>query len=77
MSYGWCLLNYVTQSLDVEFAGLNTVAKLIGCTMAELKQALSTRKMRVGNDTIVQKLTQPQVICFAGKLKPEVAMVFW
>jgi len=42
--------------------GLNTVAKLIGCTMAELKQALSTRKMRVGNDTIVQKLTQPQAV---------------
>ncbi|KAG5521654.1 hypothetical protein RHGRI_034024 [Rhododendron griersonianum] len=42
--------------------GLTTVAKLIGCTMVELKQALSTRKMRIGNDTIIQKLTQSQAI---------------
>lgn len=40
--------------------GLITVAKLIGCDIGELKLALSTRKMRVGNDTIVQKLTLSQ-----------------
>ncbi|CAK7337854.1 unnamed protein product [Dovyalis caffra] len=42
--------------------GLTTVAKLIGCNVGELKLALSTRKMRVGNDTIVQKLTLSQAI---------------
>jgi hypothetical protein len=42
-------------------SGLTTVAKLIGCNVGELKLALSTRKMRVGNDTIVQKLTLSQV----------------
>ncbi|KAK9188413.1 hypothetical protein WN944_019816 [Citrus x changshan-huyou] len=40
--------------------GLITVAKLIGCDIGELKLALSTRKMRVGNDTIVQNLTLSQ-----------------
>ncbi|XP_052204413.1 myosin-1 [Diospyros lotus] len=42
--------------------GLITVAKLIGCTDVELKQALSTHKMRVGNDNIIQKLTLSQAI---------------
>ncbi|RQO90277.1 hypothetical protein POPTR_005G089200v4 [Populus trichocarpa] len=42
--------------------GLTTVAKLIGCNVGELKLALSTRKMRVGNDTIVQKLSLSQAI---------------
>ncbi|KAJ4710499.1 myosin 1 [Melia azedarach] len=42
--------------------GLITVAKLIGCDIEELKLALSTRKMRVGNDNIVQKLTLSQAI---------------
>ncbi|KAJ6737067.1 P-LOOP NUCLEOSIDE TRIPHOSPHATE HYDROLASE SUPERFAMILY PROTEIN [Salix viminalis] len=42
--------------------GLITVAKLIGCNVGELKLALSTRKMRVGNDTIVQKLSLSQAI---------------
>ncbi|KAL5825982.1 hypothetical protein ACOSQ3_017817 [Xanthoceras sorbifolium] len=41
---------------------LITVAKLIGCNIEELKLALSTRKMRVGNDNIVQKLTLTQAI---------------
>ncbi|VVA98280.1 unnamed protein product [Arabis nemorensis] len=41
---------------------LSTVAKLIGCNINELKLTLSKRKMRVGNDTIVQKLTLPQAI---------------
>ena len=45
----------------VLLSGLYNVAKLIGCDAGELKLALSTRKMRVGNDTIVQKLTQSQV----------------
>lgn len=43
--------------------GAQTVAKLIGCTLSELKLALSTRKMKVGNDNIVQKLTLSQVCC--------------
>ncbi|KAF9678742.1 hypothetical protein SADUNF_Sadunf07G0067300 [Salix dunnii] len=42
--------------------GLTTVAKLIGCNVGDLKLALSTRKMRVGNDTIVQRLTLSQAI---------------
>ncbi|KAL7001573.1 Myosin-1, partial [Sarracenia purpurea var. burkii] len=51
--------NHVEPAAD---EGLTTVAKLIGCTVAELNIALSTRKMRVGNDTIVQKLTLSQAI---------------
>ena len=43
------------------FSGLSTVAKLIGCNINELKLSLSKRNMRVGKDTIVQKLTLPQV----------------
>lgn len=39
-----------------------TVAKLIGCNIGDLKLALSTRKMRVRNDNIVQKLTLSQAI---------------
>lgn len=42
--------------------GLNSVVKLIGCDVVELKLALSTRKMRVGNDIIVQELTLSQAI---------------
>ncbi|KAF3606210.1 hypothetical protein DY000_02049761 [Brassica cretica] len=41
---------------------LLTVAKLIGCNINELKLSLSKRNMRVGKDTIVQKLTLPQAI---------------
>ncbi|XP_017971224.1 PREDICTED: myosin-1 isoform X1 [Theobroma cacao] len=41
---------------------LINVAKLIGCDNAELNLALSIRKMRVGNDNIVQKLTLSQAI---------------
>ncbi|KAA0034077.1 myosin-1-like [Cucumis melo var. makuwa] len=37
----------------VEDEGLQTVAKLIECEIEELKLALSTRKMRVGNDSII------------------------
>ncbi|PSR90951.1 Myosin-1 like [Actinidia chinensis var. chinensis] len=51
--------NHVEPMVD---EGLTTVAKLIGCTVADLKLALSTRKMRVGNDSIVQKLTLSQAI---------------
>ncbi|CAA6655729.1 unnamed protein product [Spirodela intermedia] len=40
----------------------NTVAQLVGCDIDELKLALSTRKMRVGNDIIIQKLTVSQAI---------------
>ncbi|GLT25947.1 hypothetical protein SLA2020_010450 [Shorea laevis] len=46
----------------VEDESLVTVAKLIGCSTGELKLALSMRKMRVGNDNIVQKLTHSQAI---------------
>ncbi|XP_073310326.1 myosin-1-like [Primulina huaijiensis] len=42
--------------------GLINVAALTKCELEELKLALSTRKMRVGNDTIVQKLTLAQAI---------------
>ncbi|KAM7487926.1 hypothetical protein LguiB_025410 [Lonicera macranthoides] len=42
--------------------GLTSVAKLIGCNVEELKLALSSRKLRVGNDTIVQKLILSQAI---------------
>ncbi|KAK4423286.1 Myosin-1 [Sesamum alatum] len=51
--------NHVEPMVD---EGLTTVATLIGCNVDELKLALSTRKMRVGNDTIVQKLTLAQAI---------------
>nr|DAD32793.1 TPA_asm: hypothetical protein HUJ06_011644 [Nelumbo nucifera] len=51
--------NHVEAVVD---EGLNVVAKLIGCNVGELKLALSTRKMRVGNDNIVQKLTLSQAI---------------
>ncbi|XP_057961976.1 myosin-1 [Malania oleifera] len=44
----------------VEDEGLISVAELIRCNVEELKLALSTRKMRVGNDNIVQKLTLSQ-----------------
>ncbi|CAJ1933000.1 unnamed protein product [Sphenostylis stenocarpa] len=46
----------------VENEGLSHVAKLIGCDIEDLKLTLSTRKMRVGNDNIVQKLTLSQAI---------------
>ncbi|BAT98708.1 hypothetical protein VIGAN_10002800 [Vigna angularis var. angularis] len=46
----------------VEDEGLFHVAKLIGCDIEDLKLTLSTRKMKVGNDNIVQKLTLSQAI---------------
>ncbi|XP_058090260.1 myosin-1-like isoform X2 [Magnolia sinica] len=46
----------------VEDEAANNVARLIGCDVRELKLALSIRKMRVGNDNIVQKLTLSQAI---------------
>lgn len=42
--------------------GLVTVAKLIGCNVADLKLALSTRNMKVRNENIVQRLTLSQAI---------------
>ncbi|WOK98887.1 myosin-1-like [Canna indica] len=51
--------NHVEVATD---EGAQTVAKLIGCTLSELKSALSTRKMKVGNDNIIQKLTLSQAI---------------
>ncbi|KMZ72549.1 Myosin-1 [Zostera marina] len=41
---------------------VHTVAKLIGCDAVDLKLALETRKMKVGNDHIIQKLTLSQAI---------------
>ncbi|KAJ1400149.1 P-loop containing nucleoside triphosphate hydrolase [Sesbania bispinosa] len=46
----------------VEDEGLFSAAKLIGCDIEDLKLTLSTRKMKVGNDIIVQKLTLSQAI---------------
>lgn len=57
--------------LYVQFSGLINAATLIGCNVKELKLALSTRKMRVGNDNIVQKLTLSQV-----RKSPQGAIVF-
>lgn len=51
----------ISFKLHYQFSGLTNVAKLIGCDVGDLKQALSTRKMRVGNDNIIQKLTLSQV----------------
>ncbi|GAU18088.1 hypothetical protein TSUD_51990 [Trifolium subterraneum] len=44
----------------VEDEGLFSTAKLIGCDVEDLKLTLSTRKMKVRNDIIVQKLTLSQ-----------------
>ncbi|KAA3462498.1 myosin-1-like isoform X2 [Gossypium australe] len=41
---------------------LINVAQLIGCETVDLNLALSTRKMRVGHDNIIQKLTLSQAI---------------
>jgi myosin-5 len=43
------------------FIGLATVAKLLGCTANQLVTAMSTRKIRAGNDSIIKKLTLTQV----------------
>ncbi|XP_039040318.1 myosin-1-like [Hibiscus syriacus] len=51
--------NHVAAAED---ESLINVAKLIGCDIADLSLTLSTRKMRVGNDHIVQKLTLSQAI---------------
>ncbi|CAN6219239.1 unnamed protein product [Urochloa humidicola] len=42
--------------------GLATAAKLLGCTANQLVTAMSTRKIRAGNDSIVKKLTLTQAI---------------
>ncbi|KAG4908762.1 hypothetical protein JHK87_054878 [Glycine soja] len=52
----------VMEALDVVHISLFHVAKLIGCSIEDLKLTLSTRKMKVGNDNIVQKLTLSQAI---------------
>ncbi|CAN6463362.1 unnamed protein product [Victoria cruziana] len=46
----------------IEDEVVHNVAELIGCNILDLTTALSTRKMRVGNDNIIQKLTLPQAI---------------
>ncbi|XP_006841789.2 myosin-1 [Amborella trichopoda] len=42
--------------------GINNAATLMGCSAEDLKLVLSTRKIRAGNDNIVQKLTLSQAI---------------
>ncbi|KAF6153348.1 hypothetical protein GIB67_003538 [Kingdonia uniflora] len=51
--------NHVEAVVD---EGLNNVAKLMGCNVGDLKLTLSTRKMKVRNDSIIQKLTLSQAI---------------
>ncbi|CAN0909026.1 VIII-1 [Linum grandiflorum] len=46
----------------LEDESLVIVAELIGCKLEDLKLALSTRKMKVRNDTIIQKLTLSQAM---------------
>ncbi|XP_068668431.1 myosin-1-like [Aristolochia californica] len=46
----------------VEDEGLTNAAKLLGCNVCDLMVALSTHKIRAGNDDIVQKLTLPQAV---------------
>lgn len=61
LSFSWLSFVLPYWRVQLSFSGLFTVAELIGCGVEELKVALSTRKMRVGNDTIVQKLKLSQV----------------
>lgn len=46
----------------VEDEAVQTVSKLLGCDIQDLKLALSTRKMIVRKDNIIQKLTLSQAI---------------
>lgn len=58
---------HLKVNLFLTSKGLLHVAKLIGCDVEDLKLTLSTRKMKVGNDNIVQKLTLPQVKYYCVK----------
>ncbi|XP_024991696.1 myosin-1-like [Cynara cardunculus var. scolymus] len=51
--------NHVEPVID---EALLTVAKLLGCGAEQLQLALSTRKMTVGREKIIQKLTLAQAI---------------
>ncbi|KAG9452756.1 hypothetical protein H6P81_005660 [Aristolochia fimbriata] len=46
----------------VDDEGVRNSAELLGCDVRDLMVALSTRKIRAGNDDIVQKLTLPQAV---------------
>ncbi|KAF3322324.1 myosin-1-like protein [Carex littledalei] len=46
----------------VQDEGAQTVASLIGCDVDDLNLALTTRKMKVSNESIVQKLTFSQAL---------------
>ncbi|KAK1304855.1 hypothetical protein QJS10_CPB11g00986 [Acorus calamus] len=46
----------------VEDEGVTTAARLMGCGVRDLMLSLSTRKIQVGNDKIVQKLTLSKAI---------------
>ncbi|KAK1324626.1 hypothetical protein QJS10_CPA01g01142 [Acorus calamus] len=46
----------------VEDEGVTTAARLMGCGVRDLMLSLSTRKIQVGNDNIVQKLTLSKAI---------------
>jgi len=52
---------WLEMTFSLASLGLFHVAKLIGCDIDGLKLTLSLRKMKVGNDNIVQKLTLSQV----------------
>ncbi|KAL8224278.1 hypothetical protein R6Q57_019753 [Mikania cordata] len=51
--------NHVVPVID---EALLTVAKLLGCEADQLQTALSTRKMTVGSENIIRKLTLTQAI---------------
>lgn len=57
------VLNSPAKLLPISI-GAHNVAELIECDIEDLKLALSTRNMKVGNDNIVQKLTLSQVSKF-------------
>ncbi|XP_078166970.1 myosin-1-like [Carex rostrata] len=46
----------------VQDEGAQTVARLIGCNVDDLNLTLTTRKMKVSNESIVQKLTFSQAL---------------
>ncbi|CAI8591586.1 unnamed protein product [Vicia faba] len=54
------VINNENHIQAVEDEGLFSTTKLIGCEIKDLKLTLSTRKMKVGNGIIVQKLTLSQ-----------------
>ncbi|ONM58433.1 Myosin-2 [Zea mays] len=58
----FCVIDNENHVEVVSNEGLSTAAKLLGCTANQLVIALSTCKIRAGNDSIVKKLTLTQAI---------------